>query len=95
MKNTGIVRNIDDAGRIVIPMEIRKTFGLVDDTPMQIFIDGDYIVLKKYETATAKEKFAEFIEFCEENGVRLSPEAIQCLNENLNKAGDRKYEIRR
>lgn len=51
MKATGIVRKIDPLGRIVLPKEIRRTFDLPEETPMEIFVDEDKIVLKKYEPA--------------------------------------------
>ena len=52
MKITGIIRRFDDLGRIVIPKEFRKlVFGKTDVTgePMEIFIDGENIVLRRYE----------------------------------------------
>lgn len=52
MKIIGIIRRVDDLGRIVIPKEIRKqVFGKTDATgePMEIFIDGENIVLRRYE----------------------------------------------
>ena len=52
MKITGIIRRVDDLGRIVIPKEIRRlVFGKTDATgePMEIFIDGENIVLRRYE----------------------------------------------
>lgn len=50
MVNTGIVRRIDDLGRIVIPKEVRKMTGIKEGDPMEIFIDNNNnIVLKKYE----------------------------------------------
>lgn len=52
MKITGIIRRVDDLGRIVIPKEIRRlVFGKTDTTgePMEIFIDGENIVLRRYE----------------------------------------------
>lgn len=51
MKATGIVRRIDELGRIVIPMELRNKFGITEKDPMEIFVDGDAIVLKKYENS--------------------------------------------
>jgi len=48
MKSTGIVRKIDDLGRVVIPKEIRRTMDLPEGTPMEIFTDGDMIILRKY-----------------------------------------------
>jgi transcriptional pleiotropic regulator of transition state genes len=49
MKSTGIVRKIDPLGRIVIPMELRKTMNIVEGDALEIFVDGETIVLKKYE----------------------------------------------
>jgi transcriptional pleiotropic regulator of transition state genes len=52
MKATGIVRRIDDLGRLVIPKELRKTYNLDTDTPVEIFTENNSIVLKKYEAET-------------------------------------------
>ena len=49
MKATGIVRNLDELGRIVIPKEIRKKLKIEQKDPIEIFIDGNSIVLKKFE----------------------------------------------
>ena len=52
MKATGIVRRFDDSGRIVIPKELRRQiFGTpkTEDILMEIFIDGENIILRKYE----------------------------------------------
>jgi len=49
MKSTSIVRKIDDLGRLVIPNELRKTMHLNKKDPMEIFVDGDKIILSKYE----------------------------------------------
>lgn len=49
MKATGIVRNLDELGRIVIPKEIRKKLKIEQKDPIEIFIDGTSIVLKKFE----------------------------------------------
>ena len=49
MKSTGIVRKIDDLGRMVIPIELRKTMNINKKDPMEIFVDGDKIILKKYQ----------------------------------------------
>ncbi|HEY4429527.1 MAG TPA: AbrB/MazE/SpoVT family DNA-binding domain-containing protein [Paenibacillus sp.] len=48
MKATGIVRRVDDLGRVVIPKELRRTLGIAEGDAMEIFMDGDKIVLKKY-----------------------------------------------
>ena len=52
MKSTGIVRKIDELGRIVIPKEIRRTFDIKENTDaLEIFVDENTIILKKYEPA--------------------------------------------
>ncbi len=48
MKATGIVRHIDELGRLVIPKEMRKTMQLESGTPVEIFADGGRIILSKY-----------------------------------------------
>ena len=49
MKSTGIVRKIDELGRIVLPIEIRNTMGIANRDPVEIFVDQDRIVLRKYQ----------------------------------------------
>lgn len=49
MKSTGIIRRVDELGRVVIPMEIRNQFNIVEKDPIEIYIEGSCIVLKKYE----------------------------------------------
>ena len=51
MKATGIVRKVDNLGRIVIPMEIRNTFNINVKDSLEIFVDDDQIILRKYEPA--------------------------------------------
>lgn len=49
MKSTGIVRKIDDLGRVVIPKELRRTQGWEQGTPMEMFMDGNKLVMQSYE----------------------------------------------
>lgn len=49
MKATGIVRKTDQLGRIVIPMELRKKLGIGENDPLEIFVEEDMIILKKYQ----------------------------------------------
>ncbi len=49
MKATGIVRKLDNLGRIVLPIELRKTLELTDNDAVEIFTEGENIILKKYE----------------------------------------------
>ena len=48
MKSTGIVRHIDELGRVVVPKEIRKKLGIENTDPVEIYVDGDKIILTKY-----------------------------------------------
>ena len=49
MKSTGIIRRVDELGRVVLPIELRNKFGITEKDPMEIYVDGSSIVLKKYE----------------------------------------------
>ena len=51
MKATGIVRKIDELGRVVLPIELRRTLNLEVRDPVEIFMEGDAIVLRKSEAA--------------------------------------------
>ena len=48
MKATGIVRRIDDLGRVVIPKEIRKVMQIADGDPLEIYLEKDMVCFKKY-----------------------------------------------
>jgi transcriptional pleiotropic regulator of transition state genes len=49
MKSTGIVRKIDELGRIVLPIELRRTLDIAEKDAVEIYVDGDTIILRKYE----------------------------------------------
>ncbi|WP_102348011.1 AbrB/MazE/SpoVT family DNA-binding domain-containing protein [Bacillus sp. Marseille-P3661] len=49
MKSTGIVRKVDELGRVVIPIELRRTLGIAEKDALEIYVDDDRIVLKKYK----------------------------------------------
>lgn len=49
MKSTGIVRKVDDLGRLVVPKELRRTLDIDIKDPVEFFIDGENIVIRKYE----------------------------------------------
>ena len=74
MKATGIVRRVDELGRVVIPIELRNKFDIQVKDPIEIFVDGSSIVLKKYEPNCI---------FCADTtsqaAVPTEPEAAQTL----------------
>jgi transcriptional pleiotropic regulator of transition state genes len=49
MKSTGIVRKVDELGRIVLPIELRRTLDIAERDELEIYLDDDKVVLKKYE----------------------------------------------
>ena len=59
MKATGIVRRIDELGRVVIPKEIRRTLRIKEGDPLEIFTDRDELMLKKYSPIATIERFSE------------------------------------
>lgn len=53
MKSTGIVRPLDRLGRVVLPIELRRTLGIGEKEPLEILVDGEMIVLRKHGPACA------------------------------------------
>ena len=76
MKSTGIIRHVDELGRIVIPKERRKKMDIASSDPVEIYVDGDKIILTKYNPSCS---FCgsddEIIEF---KGKKI---CIHCFNE--------------
>ena len=76
MKSTGIVRKLDELGRIVLPIELRRTFDLSVKDPIEIYTDDDMIILKKFQRTCV---------FCNsaENVVEYKGRTVctECLNE--------------
>ena len=83
MKSLGIVRPIDHVGRIVLPKELRRMFDLVDnEDSLEIFVEDDKIILKKYEPACvfcdSADNVMEYI------GKNVCKDCIEKLNNSLN-----------
>ena len=77
MKSTGMVRKIDELGRIVMPAEIRQTLGLEVRDAMEIFIDGERVILQKYQPSCIFCTNADdLIDF---GGKRICPECLAKL----------------
>ena len=71
MKSTGIIRRIDDFGRIVIPKEIRKAKRIHDMDPLEIYVDDEFILLRKYDIGeTPKDILDDFAEAIEGHPYR-------------------------
>ena len=77
MKATGIVRRIDDLGRVVIPKEIRKTLRIKEGTPMEIYTDRQgEIILKKYSPIGELDIFAQKV-LMQEKGKKFLLQKIR------------------
>ena len=51
MKSTGIVRKVDELGRIVLPIEMRRTLDIAEKDALEIYVEGDSVILRKYQAA--------------------------------------------
>ncbi len=51
MKSTGLVRKVDELGRVVIPIELRRNLGIEEKDALEIYVNGEQIILQKYEPA--------------------------------------------
>ena len=51
MKSTGIVRKVDELGRIVLPIEMRRTLDIAEKDALEIYVEGESIILRKYQAA--------------------------------------------
>ncbi len=78
MKSTGIIRKIDELGRVVIPIELRRTMGIEQKDKIEIFVEGGSIILKKYEPSCIFCDGAEdIIQFQNKNICRNCVKLIQ------------------
>lgn len=82
LKSTGIVRKVDELGRVVIPIELRRTLGIAEKDALEIFVDGERIILKKYEPACIFSGNAEDLVYYK--GKMISKECVRELAEMLN-----------
>lgn len=77
MKSTGIVRKLDELGRITLPIELRRTLGVSERDPLEIFVDEGRIILQKYEpTDIFNGEKDELFDYC---GKKVSKSSIMEL----------------
>lgn len=79
MRPTGIVRRVDDLGRVVIPKEIRRTLGIKEGEPLEIYTDEDTVCFKKYQ----QKDFYEWFENTINEEESLTTEEKNALNAML------------
>ena len=77
IKSTGIVRRLDSLGRVVIPMELRRMKAYENNDPIEIFTEGEFIILRKYEPHCAFcDEMSKIITF---KGKHLCPDCIALI----------------
>ena len=80
MKSTGIIRRVDELGRVVIPKEIRETFNIKEKSPIEIYVDKGRIILEKAtitcQFCGSEEKLKGF------NGKDICTKCLKKLQEN-------------
>jgi transcriptional pleiotropic regulator of transition state genes len=79
MKSTGIVRKVDELGRIVLPIEMRRTLDIAEKDALEIYVEGASVILKKYKPSCI---------FCDSNkdiiqfkGKNICPKCLRELTE--------------
>ena len=81
MKSTGIVRKVDELGRIVLPIELRRTLGIEEKDRIEIFVDGESIILRKYQPACIFcDNAKDIINY---KGKNICPDCVRAMNEKL------------
>lgn len=77
MKSTGIVRKLDELGRITLPIELRRTLGIGDRESLEIYVEDNRVILQKYEPCdifTGEKE--ELIDYCDKKVSKKSIEAM-------------------
>ena len=74
MKSTGIVRKVDELGRVVLPIELRRNFDINVKDSLEIFVDEERIILKKYQPADIFT--GEMDDLIEYRGKKVSKQTI-------------------
>lgn len=82
MAKTGIVRRVDDLGRVVIPIELRKTLGIAIKDPLSISVEGNQVIMEKYKDACIICGNENLKDAKELNGKRICSTCAQTLAHN-------------
>ncbi|PDZ08662.1 AbrB family transcriptional regulator [Bacillus pseudomycoides] len=88
MKSTGVMRKVDELGRVVIPKELRRTLAIQEKTPLEIYVEGEKIILKKYEANGACAITGEVTDkniSVADGKITLSPAGAELIIEELQK----------
>jgi AbrB family transcriptional regulator, transcriptional pleiotropic regulator of transition state genes len=86
MKSTGIVRKVDELGRVVIPIELRRTLNIEEKDALEIYVDEEKIILKKYQPNMTCQVTGEVSDGnlkLAQGKIILSPEGAQTILNDL------------
>ena len=79
MKSTGIVRRVDELGRIVLPIELRRTMDIVEKDALEIYVEGSSVILKKYSpTCIFCDSSKDIVQF---KGKNICPKCLKELKQ--------------
>ncbi|WP_079479688.1 AbrB/MazE/SpoVT family DNA-binding domain-containing protein [Halobacillus salinus] len=81
MKSTGIVRKVDELGRVVIPIELRRNLGINEKDPLEIYIDDNKVVLKKH---VPNEELMRHIRALDDAKMRLNAAQKERIEQVIN-----------
>ena len=81
MKSTGMVRKVDELGRIVLPIELRKSLDINVKDPVEIFVDNERIILQKYSPACIFCGNVDNVTFF--NGKRICADCLDSIKKNF------------
>ena len=80
MKSTGIVRRIDDLGRVVIPKEVRRTMRIKEGDPLELFMDGEYVCFKRYDSCHPIRQCLETLQDCLADDALLNVDPVEAAS---------------
>ena len=80
MKSTGIVRRIDDLGRVVIPKEVRRTMRIKEGDPLELFMDGEYVCFKRYDSCHPIRQCLETLQECIADDALVNVDPVEAAS---------------
>ncbi len=83
MKSTGMVRKMDELGRVVIPMELRRNLNIAEKDALEIYVEGDNIILKKYTPGCFICQEIDNLVIIPDSKVKICPKCLAKLRSKL------------
>ncbi|SEB15974.1 looped-hinge helix DNA binding domain-containing protein, AbrB family [Thalassobacillus cyri] len=69
MKSTGIVRKVDELGRVVLPIELRRMMEIKEKDPLEVYVEGDKVILANYQPSEERENVRNKLEWLSKNAA--------------------------